>query len=92
MTYMNSRTALLAMLIGSSLVIAGCDVDKTQEGEMPEVNVQTEAGQLPAYEVETADVDIGTRQETITVPEVDITMPDEQRAERVPAQDPPPRQ
>ncbi|MDQ3287531.1 MAG: hypothetical protein M3Q42_04590 [Pseudomonadota bacterium] len=57
--------------------MSGCDVDKTQEGELPEVSA--EGGQLPAYDVETADVDVGTRQETVTVPEVDVTMPDEQR-------------
>lgn len=84
MTYMKPKAALLAMLIGSAFVVAGCDVDQTREGDMPEVDVQTEPGQMPAYDVETADVDVGTREETVTVPEVDVTMPDEQEPEPVP--------
>lgn len=57
-----------------ALGLAACDVDQTQEGEMPEVNV--EGGQLPEYDVETADVDVGTKETTVEVPDVDITMPD----------------
>lgn len=67
-------------IIASSLVLpfamglAACDVDQTQEGEMPEVEVT--GGQMPEYDVETADVDVGTKETTVEVPDVDITMPD----------------
>lgn len=82
MKFANRITTATFLLVGASAIaMSGCDVDKTQEGELPEVS--TEGGQLPAYDVETADVDVGTREETVTVPEVDVTMPDEQReAER----------
>ena len=63
-----------------ALGLAACDVDQTQEGEMPDVDV--EGGQLPEYDVETADVDVGTKETTVTVPDVDVTMPD---AEGTPA-------
>ena len=67
-------------IIASSLVLpfamglAACDVDQTQEGEMPEVEVT--GGQMPEFDVETADVDVGTKETTVEVPDVDITMPD----------------
>jgi hypothetical protein len=56
------------------LGLAACDVDQTKEGEMPEVQVT--GGQLPEYDVETADVEVGTKETTVEVPDVDITMPD----------------
>lgn len=59
-----------------ALGLAACDVDQTQEGEMPDVNV--EGGQLPEFDVETADVDVGTKETTVEVPDVDVTMPDAQ--------------
>lgn len=57
-----------------ALGLAACDVDQTQEGEMPEVDVQ--GGQMPEFDVETADVDVGTKETTVEVPDVDVTMPD----------------
>lgn len=70
-----TTTAMLLLLGASAIALGGCQVDKTQEGELPEVSA--EGGQLPAYDVETADVDVTTREETVTVPDVDVTMPDE---------------
>lgn len=67
-------TTLLAPL---AISLAACDVDQTREGEMPEVDVQ--GGQMPAYDVETADVDVGTEERTVTVPDVDVTMPGDAR-------------
>ena len=67
-------------LIATSLVIpfamglAACDVDQTEEGEMPDI--QVEGGNMPEYDVETADVDVGTEERTVEVPIVDVTMPD----------------
>lgn len=49
------------------------DVKKTQEGEMPNVDVDvTEKGQLPGYTVKPAEVEIGTEDKQITVPDVDV--------------------
>lgn len=78
-----SSAVLLLALGTSAIALGGCRVDQTQEGELPDVTV--EGGQLPRYEVETADVEVGTREETITVPDVDVTMPEE----RTPREDPP---
>jgi hypothetical protein len=63
---------LLALLIAPLFAVgmAACDVDQTQEGDLPDVEV--EEGQLPAYDV---DTDIEVTEDTVIVPDVDI--PDE---------------
>lgn len=68
------RLIATSLIVPFAMGLAACDVDQTEEGELPEVTV--EGGNMPEYDVETADVDVGTREETIEVPEVDITMPD----------------
>lgn len=70
-----------ALLLVFSFVLVGCDVDKTQEGKMPDVDVQTEPGQMPEYYVDAPDVDVGTETKEIEVPDVDVTMPDEKKGE-----------
>ncbi|MGI8905720.1 MAG: hypothetical protein ACR2IE_04430 [Candidatus Sumerlaeaceae bacterium] len=78
-------TALLASF--TAVMFSACSVEKTQEGEMPKVKV--EGGQVPKYDVKTADVDVkattttvtvpdidvSTKEKTIKVPDVDVTMP-----------------
>ncbi|WP_379922864.1 hypothetical protein [Erythrobacter sp. R86502] len=64
-----------------ALGLAACDVDQTQEGDMPEV--QVEGGALPEFDVETADVDVGTKETTVEVPDVNITMPGDAEGEPV---------
>nr|WP_136250485.1 hypothetical protein [Ningiella ruwaisensis] len=60
----------------AAIALSGCDVEKTQSGEMPEVDVDVsaDAGELPNYEVDWANVDVGTKTETVMVPEVVIAM------------------
>lgn len=50
--------------------VAACDVDQTEEGDMPDVEV--EGGQVPEYDVDAADVDVGTDTTTVEVPDVDV--------------------
>ncbi|ADJ27175.1 hypothetical protein [Nitrosococcus watsonii] len=64
--------SISALLLAFSFALAGCDVDKTQEGEMPDVDIQTESGQMPKYDVDTPDVDVGTEKKQIEVPDVDV--------------------
>lgn len=78
MKSLNLTAALLLALGASAIALGGCQAEQTQEGELPDVDVTAEGGQLPEYDVETADVEVGTREETVTVPDVDVTMPDEQ--------------
>lgn len=81
----NPTTAALLLALGASAIaLGGCRAEQTQEGELPDVDVTAEGGQLPEYDVETADVDVGTREETVTVPDIDVTMPDEQPKQEEP--------
>ena len=50
-----------------------CNVEKTQDGELPDVNVTTNGGQLPEYNVETPTVNVGTENKTVEVPTVEVT-------------------
>lgn len=69
---------ILTPLLGLSL--AACDVDQTEEGELPEVEV--EGGNLPEYDVDAADVKVGTDTQKVVVPDVDITDPDDTTSNR----------
>lgn len=94
---MNKATLKFASLLivaASALSLSACKVEKTDSGSLPDVDVQAKGGDLPNYDVQTADVDVGTqpatvpvpdvdvdvntKQATVPVPDVDITMPSEQ--------------
>lgn len=64
-------TLLLAPLFAVGMT--ACDVDQTEEGSMPEVEVQE--GELPAYDVEGPDVNV--TEDTVTVPDIDIDTPND---------------
>lgn len=66
---------LLTLLIAPLFAVGmtACDVDQTEEGEAPDVEVQE--GELPAYDVEGPDVEV--TEDTVTVPEVDVQPPEE---------------
>lgn len=75
----NRLTTTLAIALGS-LALAACDVEKTREGSLPDVDVDVTSGQLPRYEVEQTqegklpdvDVDVSGGQ----LPAYDIDTPD----------------
>ena len=71
------RNTLAIILASSCLALAGCDVDQTKEGELPDVDVNASGGQLPEYNVEGPDVNIGTENKTVQVPTVDVDVPAE---------------
>ena len=68
---------LIALVIIGLIVVAAfafgfVNVDQTRDARMPDVKVQTSGGQAPAFDVNTAEVDVGTRTEAIEVPTVDV--------------------
>lgn len=64
----------IKMLMGvACLSFTACNVEKTQDGELPDVNVTTNGGQLPEYNVETPTVNVGTENKTVEVPTVEVT-------------------
>jgi len=62
------------------LVTLSCNVKKEESGELPDVDidVDAEAGNLPEYEVNWADVDVGTKTRTVEVPKVMVVMEEEE--------------
>ena len=72
----------------AAFALSSCDVKQTQEAKAPSVDVSP--GQMPKYDVDAAKVTVQpekkeitvpkvtTEEKTITVPDVDVTMPDEQ--------------
>jgi hypothetical protein len=80
------KTMALPLLLGAALLTvstAGCKVTKTQEGEMPQVEVSTKGGQLPKYDVKTPTVAVGSEKRDVTVP----TVKTEKREVKVPTVD-----
>lgn len=71
---------IVLILAGAScLGLTACDVDKTKNGQMPEVNVT--GGQLPEYNVTGPDVSVGTENKTVQVPTVDVKTAGEKKKE-----------
>jgi hypothetical protein len=67
----------LAVLGAFGLTVAACDVDQTKEAKLPDVDVNASGGQLPEFNVEGPDVQVGTKNETVQVPTVDVDIPKE---------------
>lgn len=67
---MNSKHLLWVPALMVGLTLGGCTAEQTQEGELPEVNV--EGGQAPAYDVDPARVEVRQDTQTIVTPDVDI--------------------
>ncbi|EAZ94259.1 hypothetical protein [Crocosphaera chwakensis] len=57
---------LSLMLLTFSLV--SCQVEQEQQGQLPDVNV--EPGQLPEYDIQGPDVNVGLTEKTVVVPKV----------------------
>jgi len=69
------RSLVITLLSGAAaLSLTACDVEQTEEGDLPEVNV--EGGNLPEFDVDTADVEVQTEEKTIEVPTLDVEEPD----------------
>lgn len=80
-TSSGARAGIVIAIIAVLAIIAAfafglIDIDQTKETKMPQVSVQ--GGQAPAFDVDTAKVDVGTKREDITVPKVDVGTAKEQ--------------
>lgn len=78
MKKLTMRTGLFAVCSASLLfMLSGCNVEKTEEGKLPDVDVKADAGELPKYEVETPEVEVGTKTVEVEVPTATVEMPDD---------------
>lgn len=71
----NNSGWLIALLVIVALVVAAfafklINIDQLTSGSVPKVAVT--GGSLPKFKVDTAKVDVGTKQEEITTPTVDV--------------------
>ncbi len=71
----NIWTKSLAILGAAiaGVALTACDVEKTQDGEMPEV----EGGQMPEYDVDAKDVKVDSKEVEIEVPTIEVEDDDE---------------
>lgn len=67
------KNAIKILMGASCLSFTACNVEKTQEGKMPDVNVTTSGGQLPEYNVTGPEVNVGTENKVVEVPTVEVT-------------------
>ncbi|HUD93165.1 hypothetical protein [Sphingobium sp.] len=64
---------IILLVLAGGIATGFIDLQKTQEGRLPEVAVKE--GALPKYEASVAKVQVGTRKETVDVPTVDVKKP-----------------
>lgn len=65
-----TRPLIIAALAALALGTSACDVEKTKDGDMPEVKVK--GGELPEYDVDAPEVNVKTEKQTIEVPTVEV--------------------
>ena len=71
---------IVTLLAGAGcLMLGACQVSKTQNGQMPNVDVNVSGGQLPEYNVQGPEVNVGTENKTIQVPTVDVKTPKDKK-------------
>jgi len=70
-----AKVGLIVAVIAILAIIAAfafglIDINQTKETKLPDVSVQ--GGQAPAFDVDTAKVDVGSKNADITVPKVEV--------------------
>ncbi|MFZ5962285.1 hypothetical protein ACOXXX_04975 [Thalassococcus sp. BH17M4-6] len=72
--------AVLVIVFGFYMV----DVDVTDEGALPDVDVSVDGGEMPELDADVGSVDVGTETEQVTVPDVDVDVSTEEADVEVP--------
>lgn len=72
------RKFILPMVLLVSFILTSCKVDQTKETQLPDVDVAVDEGQLPAFDVDWANINVGTKTETIKIPKVVVVMEEEE--------------
>lgn len=78
-----SRTIIIILVVVAVLAVLAYalglfNVDASGDLEAPNVDVAVEGGEMPDMQVETADIDVGSTTETVTMPEVDVSTTEEE--------------
>ena len=67
--------AILAIIVVVVIILFATgfwDVNQTDEGALPDVDVSAEGGDLPAFDVDSKEVVVGTTETNVAVPDVDV--------------------
>lgn len=64
---------IILLVLAGGIATGFIDLQKTRDGQLPEIAVKK--GALPAYEASVAKVEVGTRNETVEVPTVEVKKP-----------------
>ncbi|SHH02198.1 hypothetical protein [Cognatishimia maritima] len=79
------KPSMIFAVIAGVLVLAFgiymIDIDQTQETRLPDVDVSVEGGQLPEFDADVGDIEVGTKEVTVEVPTVDVQSPEEDVAD-----------
>ena len=62
--------AVVVLLLIVGVATGFINIGQTQTAELPEI--KAEGGQLPKFDADVGDVDVGTKTETVEVPTIDI--------------------
>lgn len=72
----------IAVVFITVAVMASCKVEKEKSGSLPDVDidmdVNADAGTLPEFDVDWADVNVGTTTKTVKIPKVVVIMEEEE--------------
>ncbi|WP_299125758.1 hypothetical protein [uncultured Winogradskyella sp.] len=70
----------LFTIVCIAVLMTSCDITQKKETQLPsvDVDVDVEEGQLPTFDVDWADVNVGTKTETVSIPKVVIVMEEEE--------------
>jgi len=74
---LNPKTAIPFALAFFLIPLAACRVEQERAAELPDVDVNVEPGQLPQYDIQGPDVNVGVRERTVTVPKVIVVQEEE---------------
>lgn len=61
---------VLVVAVIAAFAFGLIDINQTKDAKMPEVAVQ--GGQAPAFDVDTAKVNVGTKETSVDVPKVEV--------------------
>ena len=73
---------IIAAVVAAAILAFGIfmiDVDMTEEARLPDVDLSIEGGNMPEFQADVGDIDLGTEEVTVQVPTVDIESPEESR-------------
>ncbi len=73
------KTRIISVFALAAL-LTSCDISKTSDAEMPDldVDVEAEAGELPEYDVDWMDVDVSTETRMVEIPKLVVVMEEEE--------------